>query len=841
MSVTHDFRSAIRALVATPMVTAVAVLSLALGIGANTSIFALLNGLLLRKIPVVEPQRLATVTSDFAISRGFQAGAGWNYRMWQRLQARSEQFDGAFAWLGRSMALGQGAQSDVVNGLFVSGSFFTTLGVQARYGRVLAEADDQRGGGSSGPVVVVSHSFWQRRLAGNTHVIGTPLIVEGLPFTIVGVTPREFLGLEVGQSFDVALPLASEPLIRGKDSALLQPGSYLLFVMVRLKRSQTLQSATTLIRGLEPEIVVGNAPQFVRPFALAPAAEGTSTPSGAMGGLRQRFRQPLFVIMAVVAFVLLIACLNIAHLSMTRAVARYREFAIRSALGASRWQVGRQVLIENFTLAAAGTLLGVVFAGWSSRLLLANMSNSVREITLDVSIDWRVTAFAIVITMATTFVFGMAPVLGAVRADVIGVLKSDSRQSSGGGASRFSAALVVTQIAVSLMLVVAAGLLVRTFAALLDRPLGFDRGRVLIARVDTIRSHLNPEMRAVLFDRLVDTASHLPGVERAAASAWTPLTGGANFSVTIAGDRSDTQRAVIANFITPGWFQTYGTPIIAGRDLSLSDVASAPPVLLVNEAFVRHYIRDRNAVGVGIGTSSRANGGSSPATVVGIVRDAIFRSGRIATGPASIALRDEIPPMIYLPIAQSAGLRPPGMTSLDISIRSTTASPVALAPSVGAAFAAVDPDLSLMFRPLDDYVDAALAEDRIVAMLAGSFGAVGLLLAGLGVYGVTAYSVHNRRAELGIRLALGARPSKILQLVLIRVGALVAIGVIGGSLASLWVTRSLAALLYGLRAHDLTTFAAAAIVLALVGGFAGWLPASRAARTDPASVLRSNP
>jgi ABC-type antimicrobial peptide transport system permease subunit len=348
-------------------------------------------------------------------------------------------------------------------------------------------------------------------------------------------------------------------------------------------------------------------------------------------------------------------------------------------------------------------------------------------------------------------------------------------------------------------------------------------------------------MRSALFERLVDTASHLPGVERAAASAWTPLTGGANFSITIAGDRSDTQRAVIANFITLGWFQTYGTPIVAGRDFDASDVATAPRVLLVNEAFVRQYIRDRSALGVAVRTSSRADDGASPVTIVGVARDAVFRSSRIGAGPASIALRDEIPPMIYLPIAQSAGMRPPGQTSLDISIRAGRGAPTALASSVGAVFADVDPNLSLMFRPLDDYVNATLAEDRIVAMLAGFFGAIGLLLAGLGVYGVTSHSVHNRQAELGIRLALGAKPSEILQLVLARVGILVTIGVIAGSLASLWVTRSLGALLYGLHPHDLATFVGAALVLALVGGVAGWLPAARASRTDPASVLRANP
>jgi putative ABC transport system permease protein len=832
----RDLRSAIRMFKATPTVTAVAVLSLALGIGANASIFTLLNSLLMRKMPVVEPERLVTVTSEFAASRGYLAGAGWNYAMWEKLQARSELFDGSLAWFTRPVALGTAAQSDVVNGLFVSGGFFRTLGVLSQYGRVLTSPDDVRGGGANGPVVVVSHAFWQRRLAGDTHIIGTSLVVEGVSFTIVGVTPREFLGLEVGQSFDVALPLASEPLIRAADSALLQPSSYLLFVMLRLKRSQTLQSATALLRSLEPEVIPARAPQFVRPFALAPAAEGTSSPSGGAGGLRQRFRQPLFIIMTVVAFVLLIACLNIAHLSMTQAAARRREFAVRLALGASRWQVARQLLIENLALAAAGSMLGVLFAAWASRLLVASMSTSVREIVLDLSIDWRVTAFIVVVTLATTLVFGGTPALRASRAGVVDALKSDSRQTSS-GASQFSSGLIATQIAVSLMLVVTAGLLVRTFGALVVRPLGFDRDRVLIVRVDSNRSHLSAEARSRLFTRLVETASRLPGVEGAAASAWTPLTGGGTFGVTVVGAPADAERGVIANFITPGWFDTYGTPIVQGRDINERDTASAAPVLLVNETFVRRFIRDGNAVGASVRLSARD---APPSTIVGVVHDAVFRSGRMVPGVASLALRDEIPPMIYVPIAQSAGMRPPGLTAIDISVRSSGTAPGRLASSVGTAFAGVDPNLSLMMRPLADYVDAALAEDRVVAMLSAFFGFVGLLLAGLGIYGVTSHSVHVRRVELGIRLALGATPSVILQLVLMRVGILVAIGVITGSLASLWMTRTLETLLYGLHAHDLTTFSGAVLVLASVGGFAGWLPAARAARTDPAIVLRGD-
>ena len=308
--------------------------------------------------------------------------------------------------------------------------------------------------------------------------------------------------------------------------------------------------------------------------------------------------------------------------------------------------------------------------------------------------------------------------------------------------------------------------------------------------------------------------------------------------VTAAGAPPDAQRGVIGNFVTPGWFATYGTPIVRGRDVNESDVASAEPVMVVNETFVRRFVRNGDPVGASLQLSSREG---APRTIVGVARDAVFRSDRMTAGLASLALRDEIPAMIYIPIAQSAGMRPPGVTGIDISVRSTGTTPSALATAVGAAFAGADPNLSLMIRPLSDYVSGALAEDRIVAMLSGFFGFVGLVLAALGVYGVTSYSVQVRRVELGIRLALGANPSGILQFVLVRVGMLVAIGVVAGGLASLWLTRALEALLYGLRPHDLTTFSGAIIVLALVGAFAGWFPALRAARTDPAIVLRGNP
>jgi predicted permease len=838
--VSQDFRLALRSLFATRVVSAVAVLSLALGIGANTAIFSLVNSVLLRKLPVAEPERLVTVASEFAISRGYKAGAGWNYAMWERLQARSQLFEGAFAWCARQLNLGRAGDTAPVNVVYASGGFFTTLGVPALHGRVFNTSDDVRGGGAAGPVAVISHALWQRRFAGASNAIGAPLVIEGVPFTIIGVTPPEFLGLEVGQSFDVALPLGSEPLIRGKNTALLQSNYFFLIVMLRLKPGQSLQAANATIGSLEAEIVPANAPQFVKPFVLAPAAEGTSNPSAGAGGLRQRFERPLLTLLAVVGFVLLIACVNIANLLLARAAARRHELSVRVALGASRWRLARQLLIESLVLAGAGAVVGLAFAAWGSRVLVAQLSTSVSRVVLDLSFDWRVAAFTGALTAGTALLFGIAPAFRASRVAAMDALKAEGRRMSGVGTGSLSSALVVIQVALSLVLVVAAGLLVRTFERLVNFPLGFDSDRVLVVNVDTIRSHVDSTNRLALYQRLVDAAATVPDVEGAAGSMWTPLSGsGATLGVTVPGAPVGAERGVVANFLTPGWFSAYGTAIRQGRDIDPRDSASAAPVLLVNEAFVRRFVPGGHALGTTVTMSAAVAGGVTGRTIVGVVRDAVFRSGRMVPGVASLALRDEVPPMIYVPLAQSAGMGPPDSTNVSISVRSARGSPVLLARSVAAAIAGVDQDLALTFRPLSDYVNASVAQERMVAMLSGFFGVLGLLLAGLGLYGLTSYSVALRKTEIGIRLALGAAPAGVMRLVLSHVALLIAAGVVAGAIASLWASKFVSALLFGLEARDPSTFAAAGAVLVVVGVIAGWLPARRASQTDPAIVLRS--
>jgi putative ABC transport system permease protein len=814
-------------------VSIVAALSLAFGIGANTAIFSLVNSLLLRTLPVAAPQQLATISSDTAIRLGFRAGAGWNYAMWDRFRQRARPFAGVFAWSLQRFDLAQGGEMQRADGIYATGDFFTTLGVRALLGRTFTAADDVRGGGSDGAVAVISYGFWQRRFAGAANVIGTPLVVERVPFTIVGVTPPEFVGLEVGRSFDVALPLGTEPLIRGQRSMLDQPRALFLLVMVRLEPAQSLDAANTTLRAMQPEILGVTAkdlpqlPGFLKePLTLVPAAAGTSGTEPGAFGLRQRYEWPLLTIFVVVGLVLLIACANIANLLLARAAARRHELSVRCALGATRWRLARQLIVESLVLAAAGAAGGLIVAAWASRALVTQLSTPGTPVTLDLSMDWRVMAFTAAVAIATALVFGTVPALRTSGIAPIESLKEHGHTMAAGTRQSVSSGLVVLQVALSLVLVVAAGLFVRTFARLASVPLGFDRDRVLLINVDTARARVDAQNRSLLYHRLVAAVAGAPGVARAAGSLWTPAGGGGAGLIANARGRSvDAERQVVANFVTPGWFATYGIPIRGGRDVEDGDTASARPVVAVNETFARRFFPGRSAIGETLDESL------SPMlrnrTIVGVVGDAVYGS-----------LRDAPPPTIYLPLAQSAGVEPPGRTAVTISARSAAGSPAALARGAAAALTGIDRDLAFAFRPLEDQVNASLAQERMVALLAGFFGALALLLAGLGFYGVTAYAVARRRTEIGIRMALGAQPAGVIRLVLSRVAILVGFGIVVGVITSMWASRFVSVLIFGIPPRDPMTLAAAAVVLAAVGASAGWLPAWRASRTDPAQVLR---
>ena len=821
--VAGDLRLAVRSLRGTPAITLAAILTLALGIGAPTAVFSVANGLILRPLPVVKPDRLVTVTSATALRFGFQAGAGWSYAMWDRLQQSGDAFDGAFAWTLQQVEASDGGEAQPLNVLIASGGLFDVLGVGALAGRTFTPADDVRGGGADGGVVVISEALWQRRFNGAADVVGSRIKIQGTPLTIVGIIPKSFRGVDVGQPFDVAMPFSAEALVHGDRSLRDSQRALLLTVMLRLKPGQTLSAATAAMRTMQPQIVGPRTPAFLNdPFIVTPASTGISDRSR----LRQRYERPLVVLAIVSALVLGIVCVSIANLLLARAAARRYDLSLRLAVGAPRWRLARQVLVEGLVLGGAGAVAGMLVAIWASRALAAQLPASGGPVSVDAAADWRVLAFATGVSLLTVVFFATAPAFYAARVAPVEALQEQGRATGGAPTGPLSLGLIVLQVALSIVLLAGAGLFIQTFNRLVSIPLGLDPQGILVVTVKMPRALAESAARTQLFERIHAAIEAVPGATRVAGSIWTPVgTGGGGLLTDARGRRADFGRGVLAfNFVTPGWFATYGTALRAGRDFDASDGMNGARVAIVNETFRRDQLSRRDAIGE---TIDAGPCGGDRCTVIGVVADTVYGS----------SLRDAPPPMIYVPLAQAVDLRPE--MPLRLSIRAA-ADRESLGREVGAALSRVDPRLTYTFRPLIEDVRAAVSQERLVAQLAGFFGAVGLLLSAIGLYGVVSYTVARRRGEIGIRLALGARGVDIVRLMLSRIGMCVLAGTVAGLLVAAWLSRFVAPLLYGLEARDPATLVVAAATLASVAALAAWRPASRAVRVDPAQVLRES-
>lgn len=824
----QDLRDAIRTLRASPLVSAAAILSLALGIGANTAIFSILNSLLLKPLPVRDPQQLIALASD-------QPGedALMTYPVWQQVRDRRLLSD-AFVWaFDFQVRVADSGDTRALEAVWASGKFFDVLGVSPAAGRMFGSADDRRGGGPDGPVAVLSYATARRLFGGPAAAVGRTLTIERVPFTIIGVMPREFFGLNVGAAVDVILPLETEPTL-GRIPSRLERWPW-LHITARLRPGETVDGATAAVRAQQPQIreatmsysrAQDRQAYLSKPWTMRSAATGSSR-------LRSRYGTALSTLLVVVGLVLLVACANVAHLQLARTAARRYEFSVRVALGASRLRVVRQQLVESLLLAVAGAALGLAFAQWGGRLIVAQLSTWASTAFLDLSPDWRVLAVTGAVALATAILFGTVPALRAARADPIEALNQHRRGLTAGGFASVGGGLVVVQVALSLLLVIGAGLFVRSFAALAYRDLGFDRSRVLVAVVDARRSAIPPPGRAALFERVRQAAAAVPGVESAATSMATPLgSAGVRFDrgVDEPGNPTFAGRDVriFTCAVSPDWFRTFGTRVLAGRDFDARDQATAADVAVINEAFARRHFEGANPIGriimVGNEPSDR-----QPVEIVGLVQNAAF-----------VSVREPVEPTLYRPLAQfGEGELLASFPSISVSVRAAgDLPPTRLSSSLSSAIAEVDAAVTVSFQSVTETLSVYYIRERLLALISGYFGVLALLLAALGLYGVTSYSVSQRRTEIGVRMAIGADASAVVRLVLGRVAFLCAIGIIAGVIASLWATRLVEALLFNTPARDPLLIGGSAVALALVAAVAGSLPARRASRIDPAEALR---
>jgi predicted permease len=810
----HDCRDAFRAWRATPLVSTIAVVSLALGIGANTALFSILNGLVLRPLPVRQPDTLILL-----------GNGEWTNPIWEEIRARqNDLFDGAFAWSSERFNLADTGTTDMVHGAYASGEIFSVLGIRAEVGRLFGSDDDVRGGGADGAVAVISDRLWRRRFDASRGAVGRRLSVNGIAFTIIGVMPREFSGPDVGMLFDVIVPLGDEALLHGAESMLPGRLTWWLEVMARRKPGQSLEQANAALRAAQAHIRQATLPPTYRPsledylkepFTLVSAVQGHSD-------LRQRYQQPLAIIMVVVCAVLLIACANIASLLLARSITRRRELVIRLALGASRLRLATLLLIEAAILACAGAAAGLIVARLGSALLVRQLGATV---FLDLPLDLRVLGFTAAMAAVTALLFGLAPAVGILGATPNEILKEHGRTVTGDRRVSVRNGLVVLQVALSFTHIVGAGLFLRTFSSLATLPLGFNPAPLVVVDVNAQRSAVAASGRAALFERFREAAATVPGVSDAALSRLLPLSG-QGWNAVIDADQGpsggDRARLSWVNAVSPRFFATYGIQLLTGRDFSVADRDGAPSVAIVNESFARRFLGGGNPVG----REFRGRIGK-PAVdtyrVVGLVSDAAYRR-----------LREGMMPTLYLPVTQT-----PRTAAISLTIHTTPALRGTAESDLARALGTIDASATFTIRPFDAYLTAALRQERLVAILSGFFGALALGLAALGLFGVTSYGVNRRRAEIGVRMALGAEPGGVVRLVLGRVGWLVGSGVVVGIALSWWATQFISAtLLYGVTPHDKATLVAAAAVLIAVSAAAAWLPARRASRIDPVHVLR---
>ena len=826
-SIWNDLRHGARLLLSSPGFASVAILSLALGIGANTTIFQLLDAVRLRTLPVKKPEQLARVaivnsphccTGDFYSSNSDLTGG-----LWKGVDDQQQGFSAIAAWATNRFNIGEGGEARYANALLVSGDFFHVLGIQPAVGRLISPADDFRGCGVQS--VVLSYAFWQREFGGRPDALGSKLTLNGHPFQVIGVAPASFYGLEVGQNFDAALPLCSEPVFSTnltRPSLMDSPDAWWLAAIGRLKPGWTLERASAQLDGISPGIFAATLPGGYDTIAkkdylsfhlgALPAATGVSS-------LRKDYESPLWVLLALSGLVLLIACANLANLMLARASARQREMALRLTLGASRSRLIRQLLAEGLLLAALGTLAGVGLAQILSRALVAFLSSQQNPIFVELTPDWRVLGFAAGLAILTCTLFGLAPAIQASQTEPGIAMKACARGTTASrGYFLLRRAFVVSEVALSLVLLTAALLFVRSFRNIVTLNAGFQQDHVLIADFEFTPLKLPAESQMAFKHALLLRVQAIPGARSAAEVQMVPMsqTGwDGNIDIPGAAQRQD----VILNRVSPGYFQTMETPLLVGRDFNQMDTPAAPRKAIVNQAFARKYYGGGNPVGR-VFHDSDAPGKTYQ--VVGMVKDSKFYD-----------LREDPLPTVYVSFTQTNG---PEQRS-KLMIRSEE-SLFSLISSINSAANQINPSMVISYTVFKTQIREGLLRESLMATLSGFYGVLATVLAVIGLYGVISYFVIQRKNEIGVRMALGANRNHIVRMVLRDAAILLAIGLAAGTGMTIAAGNAAASMLYGLKPRDPITLAAAIAGIVVVGLAASFLPAQRAANIHPVAALR---
>jgi predicted permease len=826
-AVWRDLRYAVRKLRLEPVFTTVCVLSLALGIGANTAIFQLIDAVRMRTLPVPHPEQLAVIrpTVPGATGRVHGRYAFVTYRMWEQIRAQQRGFNGVFAFGNESLNLATRGQVRYAQALWVSGEFFDVLGVAPVLGRMFHLSDDHAGCGAPG--AVISYGFWQTEFGGEASAIGKSVSLEGHAFPVLGVTPASFHGVDVGHSFDVATLICSEPLIAGENSLYSLPHGWWLAVMGRLNPGWTFEKASAQLDSISPGIMTETLPPVYQAEARKKYLQkrlAAFPGSTGLSNLRREYESPLWLLLAITALVLLIACANLTNLMLLRASAREREIAVRIALGAARGRILRQFFTESLLIALLGAALGTLLARMLSSFLVRYLSGEgdVSHIFVGLVMDWRVLGFTAALAILTCVLVGLAPAIKATGTAPARVMSLGARGMTI-TRERFGLRriLVVAQVALSLVLVVSALLFSGSLRKLLTLDAGFQREGVLVMDIDFTRLSLPQQQRAIFRQTVVERVRSLPEVESAAETNAVPL-GGSYWNDQVVVNGEVNKALVDMGNITPGYFKAIGTPLMAGREFNQHDTAASQKVAIVNQEFARKILGTENPIGRTFKIQVYQGEPQHEYEIVGLMANAKYYD-----------LRQEFDPVAFYPQLQDD--HPDNYGS--IIVRSSGS----LEPSVAAlrrTMIEMNPDIIIDFRSLNEEIRNGLLKERLLAMLSGFFGLLAAVLATVGLYGVMAYMVARRTNEIGVRMALGAGPSRMLIMVLGEAGKLLFIGVAAGVILALAVGRWASSLLFGLKAYDPMIMGMACVGLAIVAALASTVPARRAAKLQPMIALR---